>query len=85
MCSLLVVALFYLFLMFVHIMFLNVNETCLKLKSRLGIMCIFSTIEKLYFFIYSIIVAVASVGDAIKPNKFGRGDTFHSWQSRVRF
>jgi hypothetical protein len=57
---------------------LNVYEICEELKSGIRITCNFSTIQKPYFCIYSVL-AMDDPSDAMKHEKFGGAKNFHRW------
>ena len=78
------VVFYYLLLLLVCISVLNVNEICLKLKSGIRIIHIFPTFQKPYRCIYSIL-AMAGPTDAMKPERFGGGENFRRWQTKVKF
>jgi hypothetical protein len=68
----------YLLLVLECVSFLNVYEICIELKSGIRITCNFSTIQKPYFCIYSVL-AMDGPSDAMKHEKFGGAKNFHRW------
>jgi hypothetical protein len=78
MYPLVVVAWFYLLIALVCTLVLNVYEICLKLKFGIRITWKFSTIQKLYSCIYSIL-AMDGPSNATKHERFGGGAYFRRW------
>jgi hypothetical protein len=72
----------------IHIVFvvvvLNFHEICHKLKSGFRIIHKFQAFQKPYSYVYSIL-AMAGPSDAMKPERFGDGENFHRWQTKIKF
>jgi hypothetical protein len=72
----------------IHMVFMlvlrNIHEIFLKLKSAFGIICKFSTFQKPYSDVYSIL-AMAGPSDAMEPGRFGGGKNLHCRQNKVMF